>query len=128
MRNSYPSELQQFFTRRLCNVGSHLVRQIVNSILLFFEVFGNLFQLFMVEISNHSTTISKNFLVNNPIDSPPNVSHIAFLGCRLVLGISYVRLTNAQQLTSACVDNVQRPLLTANNQISGSWVVAMRYH
>ena len=57
MKNGNPSGLQLFFAGRLCNMGSCVIMQIVNSILLSLEFFGNPDQLLTVEISSGGATI-----------------------------------------------------------------------
>ena len=75
MRNGNPSELQSFFAGRLCNMGSCVIMQIVNSILLSLEFFDNPIQFLTVEISSDGATIWKNFPVNNSTDIPLNAQH-----------------------------------------------------
>ena len=108
-------------------MGSCVIMQIVNSILLSLEFFGNPIQLLRVEISSNDATIWKNFPVNNPIDSPLNAQH-HLLGMRISLRHCYACLTSAQPLASVRVVNVQHPLLIASDKVAEPLVVEVRCH
>ena len=57
MKTSNPSELQQYFTGRLCNMKSRVVMQMVNSILFSREFFSNTIHSLTVEIGDDGETI-----------------------------------------------------------------------
>ncbi len=86
-------------------MGSGIVMQIVNSILLSLEFFGDPVQLLTVEIRSDGATIWKNFLVNNPIDAPPNAQH-HLLGMQIRLRCCYACLISAKPLASVRVVNL----------------------
>ncbi len=106
-------------------MGSCIIMQIINSILLSLEFFGNPVQLLTVEISSDSATIWKNFPVNNSIDTPLNVQH-HLLGVWISLRCCYACFTSAQPMTPVRVVNVQHPLLIASNKIVEPLIVAVR--
>ena len=94
MKNGNPSGLQSFFAGRICNMGSCVIMQIVNSILVSLEFFCNPDQLLTVEISSGGATIWKNFPLNNPIDIPPNAQY-HLLGAQISLRYCYACFTRA---------------------------------
>ncbi|CAF1080103.1 unnamed protein product [Adineta ricciae] len=93
-------------------MGSSIIMQIVNSLLLAVEFFGNPVQFLTIEISSDGTTSWKHCSVNNLVDAPPNFQHqpvaVAAVVITHVLPLQHKSTQAALLSTVKSIDNLAR--------------------